>query len=108
MAKSDVVQGDDLAEALREFSVVADEARKEYDNDCDRYWNSLSQEEQLRAFHSVCKRIYKGDVEDRRSYRGVIYDVFGFGPGAYAIGMDCGYFSIHNLIFDGLDKNEKN
>jgi hypothetical protein len=37
----------------------------------------------------------------------VLYDVFGFGPDAYIIGMDCGYMSIHNLLFRGLDAEEQ-
>ena len=73
------------------------------DEEYDKYWNSLSKEDQLKAFYSVCKRIHKGDVIDRGSYRWVLYDVFEFGPESYVIGMDCGYMSLHNYIYDGVE-----
>jgi len=79
----------------------------DYEQECDAYWDSLSKEDQLKAFYSVCKRILKGDVVDRGSYRYVLYDVFEFEPDAYRAGMDCGYFSIHNIIFEGLDAGEE-
>lgn len=73
------------------------EAQKEYEQKVDDYWNSLDYEDQLKAFYAVCKRIHKGDVVDKGSYRYVLYDVFGFGPDAYELGMDCGYMALHNL-----------
>ena len=73
------------------------------DEEYDKYWNSLSKEDQLKAFYSVCKRIHKGDVIDRGSYRWVLYDVFEFGPESYIVGMDCGYMSLHNYICDGVE-----
>ena len=78
----------------------------DYEQECDAYWDSLSKEDQLKAFYSVCKRIHKGDVEELGSYRYVLYDVFGFESNAYRTGMDCGYFSIHNLIFEALHTQE--
>lgn len=80
------------------------QAEQEYEDSCDQYWDSLDYEEQLKAFYSVVKRINKGDVQERGSYRYVLYDVFGFGPDAYTIGMNCGYMTIHNLIYKGLEK----
>ena len=38
---------------------------------------------------------------DNGTYRYALYNVFGFDPGMYGRGMDCGYMSIHNAIFDG-------
>jgi hypothetical protein len=38
---------------------------------------------------------------DNGTYRYALYEVFGFDPGMYGRGMDCGYMSIHNAIFDG-------
>lgn len=77
------------------------------DKEFDDYWNALSKEDQLKAFYSVCKRIYKGDIEDRGTYRYVLYDVFGFDGGSYILGMDCGYFVIHNHLFEALEDNEQ-
>ena len=73
-------------------------AQKEYEQKVDEYWNSLDYEDQLKAFYAVCKRIYKGDVLDRGTYRYVLYEVFGFKEDAYVLGMDCGYMYLHNSI----------
>ena len=70
----------------------------QYEKDCDEYWDNLSYDDQLKAFYSVVKRIVKGDIEENRSYRGVLYDVFGFDAAAYSIGMECGYMALHNSI----------
>lgn len=71
----------------------------------DLWWTKLSEEEQLQCFRQVCKLIHKGDVEDRGSYRYVLYDVFGWGPEAYSDGL-AHYMTIHNLIFSGLEKEQ--
>ena len=66
--------------------------------DADEWWDSLSQEEQMKAFYSVVKRICKGELDDKGSYRYVLYDVFGFGPESYGMGMNCGYMELHNCL----------
>lgn len=73
---------------------------KQYESRCEEYWNSLSNDDRLKAFYSVCKRIHQGELKDKGSYRWVLYDVFGFDPTAYVIGMECGYMAIHNAIVD--------
>ena len=67
----------------------------------DEFWNSLSEEDRLKAFGYVTRKIYQGDIIDKGSYRYVLYNVFGFGPESYELGMDSGYMAIHNAIFDG-------
>ena len=62
-----------------------------------------SDEQQQWAFYNVCSRIYKGDVEESRSYRGVLYDIFGWGPESYTIGMEARYMEIHNLLGDAKE-----
>ena len=62
-------------------------------------WNALSKEDQLAYFYAVCSRIHKGDLVENGTYRYVLYDVFGFGPEAYAVGMFCGYFDMHNAFY---------
>lgn len=73
---------------------------QEIENESERYWNSLSKEDQLKAFCAVSRRIYEGEIEKRGSYRYVLYQVFGFGPEAYAQAQMSGYLDIHNAIFD--------
>ena len=80
------------------FSEYLNKAKKEYEQSAEDFWSNLTPDQQLQAFYSVCKRIKKGELEDRGSYRYVLYDVFGFGFEAYAVGMDCGYLEIHNAI----------
>jgi hypothetical protein len=60
-----------LFETLSKHSEMQEQLEREYEADCDQFWNNLSYDDQLKAFFSVCKRIYQGDVKDRRSYRGV-------------------------------------
>lgn len=90
----------DLANQLSELGQIMQETATAYEMECDGWWQSLSQEDRLRAFYSVVKRITKGELEDHGSYRYILYDVFGFGPEAYSIGMECGFLDLHNSIHD--------
>jgi hypothetical protein len=88
---------DDL-DKLTEISKIFNEVMDEVEKNSEEYWNSLSKEDQLKAFCAVCRRIYKGELEQKGTYRYVLYDVFGFGPEAYAAAQMAGYLSIHNSI----------
>jgi hypothetical protein len=87
-----------LIEALSDFSEYQKEAEAQYKQECDEYWASLSEEDKLKAFYSVISRVVQGELKDRGSYRHVLYEVFGFGPESYGIGMQCGFLSLHNSI----------
>jgi hypothetical protein len=89
---------EDFWKSMDELSRAMEEGRRAYENQCDVYWDSLSYDDKLKAFYSVVKRIHRGDMIDKGSYRWVLYDVFGFGPDAYGIGMECGYMDLHNAI----------
>jgi len=82
-------------------------AVNEYYGKVENWWSGLSHEDQQKAFYCVVKRIYKGDVEERHSYRGVLYDTFGWGPEAYGLGMECNYMDIHNLLYDAVEGDTK-
>ena len=88
---------DGLAKLQQEFEKanIAHEAK------VDEWWDSITKEEREMAFFSVCKRIYKAELQDGGTYRYALYDVFGFNEGMYLHGMNCGFMAIHNAIGDG-------
>lgn len=91
----------DATSYLKDFQEASNyfvEAMKELEDTQESYWDSLTAEQQLMCFCAVSRRIYKGEIEDRGTYRWVLYDVFGFGPEAYASAQDAGYLAIHNSI----------
>ena len=88
------------AQKWQDASDQFNEVMKLIENESEEYWNSLSKKQQLKVFCAVSRRIYKGEIEERGSYRYVLYQVFGFGPEAYAPAQMSGYLSIHNAIFD--------
>ena len=91
-----------LSESLSDISNSFKEASDQYDQKAEEYWKSLSYEDKLHAFYIVTKRIHKGDIVEKGSYRHVLYDTFGFDFDSYIVGMDSGYLDIHN----GLVKND--
>ena len=93
----------DALDKLAELGQEIEKGREQYEQDTDSWWDNLTEKEREDAFYSVIKRMYKAEVIDRGSYRWALYDVFGFDPGMYGAGMDCGYMTMHNIIFDGLD-----
>ena len=88
-------------QALSDIGQEMEKSRKVYEHDNDAWWDGLSETEREDAFYAVCKRLQKGELKERGSYRYVLYNVFGFDPGMYARGMDCGFMALHNAIYDG-------
>jgi hypothetical protein len=93
----------DLDKALEDFETEFNQRMQEIEKESERYWNSLSKEDQLKAFCAISRRIHKGELEDRGTYRYVLYQVFGFGPEAYASAQMSGYLEIHNALFESKD-----
>jgi len=85
---------DKLDEIQNHFQQVVDAMKQEQES----YWNSLTPEQQLLAFCAIMRRVYQGELEEKRSYRGVLYGTFGWGPEAYMPAQMAGYLSIHNSI----------
>ena len=88
-------------DGLAELSQEMEKHRKEDEARNDAWWEGLTEEEREDAFYAVCKRLCQGELKERGTYRYVLYQVFGFDPGMYMRGMDCGYMALHNAIFDG-------
>lgn len=97
---------EDAPHALDKLRELFIEAMNLVEKDSEDYWNSLSKEDQLRAFCAVSRRIYQGEIVDHGSYRHVLYGVFGFGPEAYASAQMARYLEIHNAIV--TDKGDTN
>jgi len=97
---------DNLHSVLNEVGDAFTKAMKEIEADQELFWTSLSKEDQLKAFCAVARRIFDGEIKQKGSYRYVLYQVFGFGPEAYAPAQDAGYLAIHNSIY-GQDYEDK-
>ena len=95
-----------LLETLSELSEVWQKQSEQYEAENDEWWNSLTEREREDAFYAVVKRIYQGEIKERGSFRYVLYDVFGFGPHMYMMGMECGYMELHNAIYTHEEMRE--
>jgi hypothetical protein len=91
----------ELFEGLDELREAQQKAREEYEAENDAWWNGLTEAEREDAFYAVCKRIWKGDLVDRGTYRHTLYNVFEFDMSMYGRGMECRYMAIHNALYDG-------
>ncbi len=89
-----------LSEALEEASIAFQEAMKHCEEEQEKFWKSLPEEDRLKAFCAVVRRIHDGEIRHKSSYRYILYDIFGFGYEAYAQAQDAGYLDIHNSIAD--------
>lgn len=86
---------DALHESGREFQKAMDA----YQQMANSYFSSLDPEEQLWAFCAIIEKLCKGELDEARSYRGVLYDTFGWGPEAYAAAQCAGFLHLHNSIY---------
>jgi hypothetical protein len=87
-----------LFESLQELADTQREVEESFINDSENFWQSLTYEQKLLAFSAVMTRLVKGELQDQGSYRYVLYDIFGFGPESYGIGMITGFIDLHNSI----------
>jgi hypothetical protein len=95
-----------LLDAIAQESEHFQELVQQEAVEMDQWWDSLPQEDQMRAFYSVVKRLVKGELRDRGTYRYVLYDIFGFDASSYMMGMNCGYMELHNSIYTHEEMRE--
>lgn len=88
----------DKAAELDEISNRFTEAMDALKKRSEEKWNALSKVDQLDYFCAVVRRIHQGEIETKRTYRGVLYGTFEFGPEAYAQAQMSGYLDLHNCI----------
>ena len=82
----------------KEFLKLEEEAREQYTQKAKEYFKSLETDNQLLLFFHITNVIFENYFNDNGSYRGLLYNKFGFGPEAYSLGMDSGMFTLHNSI----------
>jgi hypothetical protein len=94
----------------KELLKIEEEVQEQYTKKAKEYYDSLGMDNQLLLFFYITNIIFENYFKDNGSYRGLLYDKFGFGPEAYSLGVDSGMFALHNAIFtpDELEENFNN
>jgi len=82
----------------KELLQIEEKAIEEYTQKAKEYFESLEMDNQLFLFFYITNVIFKNYFNDNGSYRGLLYDKFGFGPEAYSLGCNSGMFTLHNAI----------
>jgi hypothetical protein len=95
------------SEEYKEYLEIEEKALEEYMQKAKEYFESLDTDNQLLMFFHVTNVIFENYFNDNGSYRGLLYDKFGFGPEAYSLGMDSGMFTLHNAISTPKENEEK-
>ena len=83
-----------------EASKVFNESMDAYQKEADELFNALPQDDRLKVFCAVVKLIAKGELDEKGSYRHVLYDTFQFGHDSYAVAQCAGYLDLHNSIYN--------
>ena len=91
----------------KELLKIQEEALEQYEQKAKEYYDSLGMDNQLLLFFYITNVIFRNYFKDNGSYRGLLYDKFGFGPEAYALGMDSGMFALHNAISTPDESEER-
>jgi hypothetical protein len=101
----DEIKKQEVMDALHESGKAFQRAADEWQQMANSYYSGLEPEEQLWAFCSIVEKLCQSELDEGRSYRGVLYDTFGWGPEAYAAAQHAGFLGLHNAIykFDDLE-----
>jgi hypothetical protein len=91
----------------KELLKIEEEVQEQYTKKAKEYYDSLGIDNQLLLFFYITNIIFENYFKDNGSYRGLLYDKFGFGPEAYSLGMDSGMFTLHNSISTPNEDEEK-
>lgn len=89
--------------ALTEMDKIWLQNLTEYQQNVKDWWDSLPQQQREDAFFFVMSKLFEAKIAESRSYRGMLYDVFGFEPNMYRMGMECGAFAISNALHDAKE-----
>ena len=86
------------SDEYKKFLEIQEEALEQYKQKAKECFDSLEMDNKLLLFFYITNVIFENYFEDNGSYRGLLYDKFGFGPEAYSLGCDSGMFTLHNAI----------
>lgn len=89
----------DVLEKLTEFSNQFAEAASKYQKEAADLFQALPYDDRLKVFCAVVELLAKGELDEGKSYRGVLYDVFKFGPESYGAAQGAGFLALHNSIY---------
>jgi len=93
-----------LTDTLESVRDVFQQWEDDFAQERKDFWNSLTQDQQLLAFCEVVSRLVQGELVDKKSYRGVLYDTFEFGMESYVCAQISGFLELHNSIVRDLDE----
>jgi hypothetical protein len=94
------------SEEYEDMLKFEEKAQIEYAQKAKEYFKSLSEDNQLLMFFHVTNTIFENYYTDKGSYRGLLYDKFGFSTDSYSLGMDSGMFALHNDLTIPEDREE--
>lgn len=63
-------------------------------------YKELYSHDRLDIFCAIVRRLYQAEIENRCTYRYILYDIFGFDPEAYSRAQDAGFLALHNSIMN--------
>lgn len=84
---------------LAELSQACEQAAKAQLDDALARFDCLSIDDKLDLFCAIVFRLKRSEIDESRSYRGVLYDGFGFGMDSYGRALDAGFAELHNAIY---------
>ena len=87
------------SEEYQQFLELEEKAIFDYGKKAEDYFQNLDIETRLLLFYHITNTIFKNYFHEKGSYRGLLYDKFGFEPDAYGLGYSSGMFALHNAIF---------
>ena len=95
------------SDEYKEYLKIEEEALEQYTQKAKEYFDSLEIDNKLLLFFHITNTIFENYFKYNSSYRGLLYDKFGFGPEAYSLGMDSGMFALHNAISTPDESEER-
>ena len=93
-------------DALARAGVAFTQAMNEERERIEAKWRAMPEDDRLDAFCAVVGLLHKAEFEQRTSYRGLLYDVCGFGPESYMLAQEMGLIDLHNSIYRRSDLEE--